>query len=27
VKKDTRGTVTYTAASPRVVMLNYRYDF
>lgn len=27
VKKDTRGNVSYTAASPRVVMLNYRYDF
>jgi iron complex outermembrane receptor protein len=27
VKKDTSGRVTYTAASPRTVMLTYRYDF
>ncbi len=27
VKKDTSGKVTYTAASPRLMMLNYRYDF
>jgi len=27
VKKDTTGRVTYTAASPRTVMLTYRYDF
>ncbi len=26
-KKDTSGVVSYTAASPRLVMLNYRYDF
>ena len=26
-KKDTSGGVTYTAASPRLVMLTYRYDF
>lgn len=27
VKKDTTGKVTYMAASPRTVMLTYRYDF
>jgi iron complex outermembrane receptor protein len=27
VKKDTAGKVTYTAASPRTVMLTYRYTF
>ncbi|MBU1236572.1 MAG: TonB-dependent receptor [Gammaproteobacteria bacterium] len=27
VKKDTSGRVTYTAASPRTIMLTYRYDF
>lgn len=26
-KKDTSGKVSYTAASPRLMMLNYRYDF
>ena len=26
-KKDTSGRVTYTPASPRTVMLTYRYDF
>lgn len=26
VKKDTRGTVSYTAATPRTVLLTYRYD-
>lgn len=26
-KKDTSGKVSYTTASPRLVMLNYRYDF
>ncbi len=27
VKKDTSGNVTYTAAAPRTVFLNYRYNF
>lgn len=27
VKKDTRGTVTYSAAAPRTLMLTYRYNF
>lgn len=27
VKKDTSGKVSYTAASPRTMMLTYRYDF
>lgn len=27
VKKDTSGKVSYTAASPRQLMLTYRYNF